>query len=134
MTAYIIMGIIIAILAVVVLAQHFNLKDADKLVKTMEDEINSLNNTITDLKTDILMIRRKKAEEDIKCKIKNYNTIKSMIKNNKLSKMFVNKDLICYIYNELNKNKKSKALISMCMLFPKATLCAIYLKAIIRGV
>lgn len=72
MTAYIIMGIIIAILAVVVLAQHFNLKDADKLIKSMEDEINSLNSTITDLKTDILMIRRKKAEEDIKCKIKNY--------------------------------------------------------------
>ena len=66
------MGIIIAILAVVVLAQHFNLKDADKLIKSMEDEINSLNSTITDLKTDILMIRRKKAEEDIKCKIKNY--------------------------------------------------------------
>ena len=72
MTAYIIMGIIIAILAVVVLAQHFNLKDADKLIKSMEDEINSLNNTITDLKTDILMIRRKKAEENVKCKIKNY--------------------------------------------------------------
>lgn len=72
MTAYIIMGIIIAILAVVVLAQHFNLKDADKLIKSMEDEINSLNNTITDLKADIFMIRRKKAEEDIKCKIKNY--------------------------------------------------------------
>lgn len=66
------MGIIIAILAVVVLAQHFNLKDADKLIKSMEDEINSLNNTITDLKADIFMIRRKKAEEDIKCKIKNY--------------------------------------------------------------
>ena len=72
MTAYIIMGIVIAILAVVVLAQHFNLKDADMLIKSMEDEINSLNSTITDLKTDILMIRRKKAEEDIKCKIKNY--------------------------------------------------------------
>lgn len=72
MTAYIIMGIVIAILAVVVLAQHFNLKDADTLIKSMEDEINSLNSTITDLKTDILMIRRKKAEEDIKCKIKNY--------------------------------------------------------------
>ena len=66
------MGIIIAILAVVVLAQHFNLKDADKLIKSMEDEINSLNNTITDLKADIFMIRRKKAEEGIKCKIKNY--------------------------------------------------------------
>ena len=66
------MGIIIAILAVVVLAQHFNLKDADKLIKSMEDEINSLNNMVTDLKADIFMIRRKKAEEDIKCKIKNY--------------------------------------------------------------
>ena len=72
MTAYIIMGIIIAILAVVVLAQHFNLKDADKLIKSMEDEINSLNNTITDLKTDILIIHRRKVEEGLKGKIKNY--------------------------------------------------------------
>lgn len=66
MTAYIIMGIIIAILAVVVLAQHFNLKDADKLIKAMEDEINSLKNTITDLKTDILMIHREKTSEGLK--------------------------------------------------------------------
>ena len=66
MTAYIIMGIIIAILAVVVLAQHFNLKDADKLIKSMEDEINSLKNTITDLKTDIVMLHREKTSEGIK--------------------------------------------------------------------
>lgn len=66
MTAYIIMGIIIATLAVVVLAQHFNLKDADKLINSMEDEINSLKNTITDLKIDILMIHRRKVEEGLK--------------------------------------------------------------------
>lgn len=66
MTAYIIMGIIIAILAVVVLAQHFNLKDADKLIKSMEDEINSLKNTITDLKTDIVMLHREKTSEGLK--------------------------------------------------------------------
>lgn len=66
MTAYIIMGIIIAILAVVVLAQHFNLKDADKLIKSMEDEINSLKNTITDLKTDIVMLHRDKVKEGLK--------------------------------------------------------------------
>ena len=59
-------GIIIAILAVVVLAQHFNLKDADKLIKSMEDEINSLKNTITDLKTDIVMLHREKVEKGIK--------------------------------------------------------------------
>ena len=72
MTAYIIMGIIIAILAVVVLAQHFNLKDADKLIKSMEDEINSLKNTITDLKTDIVMLHREKVEKGLNGKIKNY--------------------------------------------------------------
>ena len=72
MTAYIIMGIVIGILAVVVLAQHFNLKDADKLIKSMEDEINSLKNTITDLKTDIVMLHREKTEEGLKGKIKNY--------------------------------------------------------------
>ena len=66
MTAYIIMGIIIAILAVVVLAQHFNLKDADKLIKSMEDEINSLKNTITDLKTDIVMLHREKTSKGLK--------------------------------------------------------------------
>ena len=72
MTAYIIMGIIIAILAVVVLAQQFNLKDANKLVKSMEDEIYSLKNMITDLKTDIEMLHRDKAKDDRKGKIKNY--------------------------------------------------------------
>ena len=72
MFATISMGIIIAILAVVVLAQHFNLKDADKLIKSMEDEINSLKNTITDLKTDIVMLHREKISEGRKGKIKNY--------------------------------------------------------------
>ena len=72
MFATISMGIIIAILVVVVLAQHFNLKDADKLIKSMEDEINSLKNTITDLKTDIVMLHREKVEKGLKGKIKNY--------------------------------------------------------------
>ena len=72
MFATISMGIIIAILAVVVLAQHFNLRDADKLIKSMEDEINSLKNTITDLKTDIVMLHREKVEKGTKGKIKNY--------------------------------------------------------------
>ena len=63
MTAYVIMGIIIAILAVVALAQQFNLKDANKLVNSMEDEIYSLKNMITDLKTDIEMLHRDKVKE-----------------------------------------------------------------------
>lgn len=66
MFATISMGIVIGILAVVVLAQHFNLKDADKLIKSMEDEINSLKNTITDLKTDIVMLHREKTSEGLK--------------------------------------------------------------------
>ena len=66
MFATISMGIIIAILAVVVLAQHFNLRDADKLINSMEDEINSLKNTITDLKTDIVMLHREKVENGMK--------------------------------------------------------------------
>lgn len=66
------MGIVIGILAVVVLAQHFNLKDANKLVNSMEDEIYSLKNTITDLKTDIVMFHRDKVKEGLKGKIKNY--------------------------------------------------------------
>ena len=74
MTAYVIIGIIIAILAVVVLAQYFNLKDANKLVNSMEDEIYSLKNTITDLKTDIVMLHRDKVKEGRKEKIKNYES------------------------------------------------------------
>ena len=72
MKAYVIMGIIIAVLAVAVLAQQFKLNDANKLVNSMEDEIYSLKNMITDLKTDIEMLRRDKVKEDRKEKIKNY--------------------------------------------------------------
>ena len=63
---YIIMGIIIATLVVVVLTQHFNLKDADKLVNSMEDEINSLKNTLTDLKTDIVTLHIDKVKKGLK--------------------------------------------------------------------
>ena len=72
MTAYIIMGIVIGILAGVVLAQHFTLRDADKMIESMEDEINSLKNTITDLKTDIVMLHMEKTKKGLKGKIKNY--------------------------------------------------------------
>ena len=72
MKAYVIMGIIIAVLAVAVLAQQFKLNDANKLVNSMEDEIYSLKNMITDLKTDIEMLHRDKVKEDRKEKIKNY--------------------------------------------------------------
>lgn len=64
--AYIIMGIIIATLVVVVLTQHFNLKDANKLVNSMEDEIYSLKNTLTDLKTDIVMLHIDKVKKRLK--------------------------------------------------------------------
>ena len=72
MKAYVIMGIIIAVLAVAALAQQFKLNDANKLVNSMEDEIYSLKNMITDLKTDIEMLHRDKVKEDRKEKIKNY--------------------------------------------------------------
>ena len=63
---YIIMGIIIAILAVVVLVQHFYLRDANKLINSMEDEIYSLKNTLTDLKTDIVMLHIDKVKKGLK--------------------------------------------------------------------
>lgn len=63
---------------------------------------------------------------------KGFNVIKRMIKEGSLSKRTINKELICYIYSELNKEKVSKTLLNLSLLFPDSFLCAIYLKSIQR--
>lgn len=60
---------------------------------------------------------------------RNYTSIKRMIKNDKLNKKFVSKDLICYIYNEMKKDKVKYSLFAM---FPRAFLSALYLKTIFK--
>lgn len=63
--------------------------------------------------------------------IKSNNTIKKAIKNNSIRKAFISSELICYICDEL-KNKKNKNITNLRIMFPKAFLCAIYLKSILK--
>jgi len=67
----------------------------------------------------------------MKNKIKNHRKVKGLIKNSKLKKLFVSKELVSYIYDELD-NKKGKSLNKLRVVFPNAFFCAIYLKTIIR--
>lgn len=65
-------------------------------------------------------------------KYKTFHAIKTAIKNNSLKSMFISRELICYIYDEMNKkNKKSKLLNNLSVLFPDAYMCALYLKVIL---
>ncbi len=59
-----------------------------------------------------------------------FKNIKSMIKKGAVKRSLVSKELICYIYNEIIKNKKNVKKLSI--LFPNSFLCAIYLKTILR--
>ncbi len=80
-------------------------------------------------RTSFLNIKIKK--EFIKNKIKNHKKVKGLIKHSKLKKVFISKELVSYIYDELD-NKKGKSLNKLRVMFPNAFLCAIYLKTIIR--
>ena len=61
-----------------------------------------------------------------------FNNIKNYIKNNKLNKSFIDKELICFLYKEIcKKSKLNKKVMTLAMLFPESFLCAIYLKTII---
>lgn len=60
-----------------------------------------------------------------------YGLIKKIIKTTKLNKAFIDKELICYIKDELAKeNAKHTMLNNLIVLFPDSFLCAIYLKTI----
>lgn len=60
------------------------------------------------------------------------NSVKKIIKEEKLGKKLIDKKLICYIFKEMQANKKkSKTLLNLSVLFPDSFLCAVYLKTII---
>ena len=58
------------------------------------------------------------------------NIIKNILKNEKINKNLVNKEIICYIYEEILKN--SKKVDNLASIFPSSFLCAIYLKTILK--
>ena len=58
------------------------------------------------------------------------NIIKNILKNEKINKNLVNKEIICYIYEEILKN--SKKIDNLATIFPSSFLCAIYLKTILK--
>lgn len=69
-----------------------------------------------------------------KSKFNSYVAIKSAIKNNTLKSAFVSKELICFIYDEMNKKgKPGKFLDNIATLFPSSYLCALYLKMVVRS-
>lgn len=77
---------------------------------------------------NVLLKKKIKKEEN-----NSYSIIKKVIKTQNLNKNFISKELICYIYDELLKNKKhNKLLNNLLMLFPDSFMCAIYLKTIIK--
>ncbi len=80
-------------------------------------------------RTSLLNIKIKKSF--LKNKIKNHRKVKGLIKTSKIKRLFVSKELVSYIYDELD-NKKGKSLNKLRVMFPNAFLCAIYLKTIIR--
>lgn len=80
-------------------------------------------------RTSFLNIKIKKAF--LKNKISNHRKVKGLIKTNEIKKFFVSKELVSYIYDELD-NKKGKSLNKLRLMFPNAFLCALYLKTIIR--
>ena len=80
-------------------------------------------------RTSLLNIKLKKAF--LKSKTKNHRKVKGLIKTSKIRKLFVSKELVSYIYDELD-NKKGRSLNKLRVMFPNAFLCALYLKTIIR--
>lgn len=119
-----------------------NLFNFFKVKKTIvEDKVQTLNKTLEYLaeiyninpskiyRTSFLNIKIKKAF--LKNKTSSNRKIKGLIKTKKLKKYFISKELINYIYDELD-NRKGRSLGNLKVMFPNAFLCALYLKTIIR--
>lgn len=70
---------------------------------------------------------KKKYKKNYDLSLKN---IRKMIKQGSIKKHFVSMELICYIYKEMVKGKKTVT--NLAVLFPKSFLCALYLKTIMR--
>ena len=94
-----------------------------------------LEETMKAFDLDICNIyRTSSANVEIKKKLrKTINTpskITTIVKNNKLNKLFVNQELICYIYKIIISENRKKTN-SLMIMFPKAFLCALYIKSIV---
>lgn len=108
-----------------------NLRETD-FNKTLENLMKAFNLDDTKIyRTSYANVQIKKAfkkEKDLSFKL-----IKKMITTNKLNKNFINKEIICYIYEELlNRKDCSKILSNLALLLPESYLCAIYLKTIMK--
>lgn len=76
-----------------------------------------------------VLIKKKYKKE----KKNSYGLLKKAIKSNKINKSFIDKEIICYIYQELQKQSVPKKILNnLFTLFPKNFLCAIYLKTIMK--
>lgn len=80
-------------------------------------------------RTSLLNIKIKK--EFLKKKNKTHRKVKTLISTSKLKKKSISISLVSYIYDELN-NEKGKSLNRLRIMYPKAFLCALYLKTIIK--
>lgn len=86
---------------------------------------------------DTLVYRSSYANALIKRKYKKekegtHSLLKKAIRSNKLNKAFIDKEMICYILEEINKEKPSVKIIdNLKTLFPDSFLCAIYIKTIV---
>ena len=108
-----------------------NVKEVD-FNRTLENlmKVFCLDDTVV-YRTSYANVQIKKAFK--KEKGLSFKLIKKMITANKLNKNFVNKEIICYIYEELiNKKESSKILNNLALLLPESYLCAIYLKTIMK--
>ncbi len=67
-----------------------------------------------------------------KIKLDSFKGVKELLKNKILKNTFISKELVLFIYQELNKNKKSnKILDNIIKLFSDSFLCALYLKTLV---
>ena len=108
-----------------------------KKIKSIDEYNNILENIMAAFNIDYTKIYRTShvnvllRNVYLKNTIRNYNSIKKAIKNNSLKKVFVSSELICYIYDEINNNK-NRNMTKLRITFPKAFLCALYLKSIMK--
>lgn len=100
--------------------QGFN-KVLEETMKTFEIDVCDIYRTST---ANVLIKKRLR-----KLKLKSYK-ISTLIKDSKLNKLLVSEELIYYIYSELLKGNKKK-INSLMFMFPKAFLCALYVKTIV---
>lgn len=110
----------------------FKANKVEALSRVLEKTAHAFNvDEVSVYRTSVLNVLIKKAYR--KTSLSSANMIKSLIKNNKIKDVLVSKELICYLYEEINKKQKPcKSLERLAILFPDGFLCALYLKTIMR--